>query len=100
MKVMMSRTKVKVDQIEAIKAAGKRVIEALEREQPQGIRYATFQLPDGVNFVTLVVTDDGIDNPMLALPEYQAFAENFKTWIAEPPISEQLTPGVSYRFFE
>lgn len=99
MKVSMSRTKVKADQLEAIKAAGKRVVEALEREQPQGIRYATFQLPDGVSFVTLVAIDDGVDNPLLALPEYRAFAENFKTWIVEPPNSEQLTVGVSYRFF-
>lgn len=99
MKVMMSRTRVKADQLEAIKAAGKRVLEALEREQPQGIRYATLQLPDGENFVTLVAIDDGVDNPLLALPEYRAFTEGFKSWIAEPPISEQLTIGGSYRFF-
>jgi hypothetical protein len=100
MKVMMSHTKVKPDQREAIKAAGMRVLEGLKREQPQGIRYATFQLPDGESFVTLVAIDDGIENPLHALPEYQAFAEGFKSWIAEPPTSEQLTVGWSYRFFE
>ena len=99
MKVMMSHTKVKADQLEAIKAAGMRVLEGLEREQPQGIHYATLQLPDGVSFITLVAIDDGIDNPLKALPEYQAFAEGFKSWIAEPPTSEQLTIGWSYRFF-
>jgi hypothetical protein len=99
MKVQMSRTKVKADQFAAISAAGKRVLEALEREQPQGLRYANLQLPDGVSYVTLVAIDDGIDNPLLALPEYQAFAENFKTWIAEPPTTERLTVVSSYRFF-
>jgi hypothetical protein len=99
MKVMMSRTKIKPDQREAILAAGKGVIEALEREQPQGIRYATLALPDGVSFVTLVAIDDGIDNPLLALPEYQKFAEGFKDWIAEPPTAEHLTVGTNYRFF-
>ncbi len=101
MKLTISRTKIKPDQLESISAAGKRVLDALEREQPQGIRYASYALPDGVSFVTFVAVDDGIDNPLLALPEYRAFTENFKNWIAEPPIVEQLqlTTGVSYRFF-
>jgi hypothetical protein len=98
MKVTISHTKVKDDQLAAINEAGKRVLEALEREQPQGIRYAVCPLPDGVSFVTLVITDDGVDNPLFALPEYRAFAENFKTWIAEPPTAEHLTVGSSYRF--
>lgn len=99
MKVMLSRTKVKPDQLEAIKAAGDRVLEGLEREQPQGVRYATFQLPDGLSFITLIAVDDGIENPLLALPEHKAFREGFKTWIAEPPIAEEATVGVSYRVF-
>ncbi len=99
MKVVISHTKVKADQLPAINAAGARVLEALEREQPQGLRYAVCPLPDGVSFVTLVITDDGVDNPLLALPEYRAFAENFKTCIAEPPTAEQLTVAASYRLF-
>lgn len=99
MKVVISHTKVKPDHLAAIDAAGKRVLEALERERSQGILYAVCPLPDGENFVTLVVTDDGVDNPLLALPEYRAFMESFKTWIAEPPTAEQLTAVSSYRFF-
>ncbi len=99
MKVVISHTKVKADQLAAINVAGARVLEALEREQPQGLLYAGCPLPDGVSFVTLVVTDDGVDNPLLALPEYRAFTENFKTWIAEPPTAEHLTVGRSYRLF-
>jgi hypothetical protein len=99
MKVVISHTKVKPDQVAAINAAGKRVLEALERERPQGILYAVCPLSDGENFVTLLVTDDGVDNPLLVLPEYRAFAENFKTWIAEPPTAEQLTAAISYRSF-
>jgi hypothetical protein len=98
MKVVISHTKVKPDQRAEIDAAGKRVLEALEREQPQNIRYAVCPLPDGVSFVTLVVTDDGGDNPLSALPEYRAFTQGFKTWIAEPPTAEQVTVGTSYRF--
>lgn len=99
MKVMISHTKVKPDQHAEINAAGKRVLEALERERPQGILYAVCPLPDGENVVTLTVTDDGVDNPLLALPEYKAFAANFKTWIAEPPTAEHLTAVSFYRSF-
>jgi hypothetical protein len=99
MKVVISHTKVKLDKRAEIDAAGKRVLEALERERPQGMLYAVCPLPDGENFVTLLITDDGVDNPLLALPEYRAFAENFKTWMAEPPTAEQLTAANSYRSF-
>ncbi|GHO77679.1 hypothetical protein KSD_54500 [Ktedonobacter sp. SOSP1-85] len=40
MKVAISHTKVKPDKRAEIDAAGKRVLEALERERPQGILYA------------------------------------------------------------
>jgi hypothetical protein len=99
MKVTISHTKVKLDKRDEINAAGKRVLEALERERPQGVLYAVCPLPDGENFVTLLITDDGVDNPIQALPEYRAFAENFKTWIAEPPTAEQLTAASAYRSF-
>ena len=99
MKVTISHTKIKPDKRAEINAAGKRVLEALERERPQGFLYAVCPLPDGENFVTLTITDNGVDNPILALPEFQAFAANFKTWVAEPPTAEQLTATTSYRSF-
>ena len=99
MRVWMVRAKVKADQIEAIEAAGQRIFEALEREQLQGIRYAVCRLPDGVTYINLLELDDGVDNPLLDLPEGQAFQEGRKTWMAEPPTSEQLTVVGSYRFF-
>lgn len=98
MKVAISRIKVKPDKRAEINAAGKRVLEALERERPQGFLYAVCPLPDGETFVTLTVTDDGVDNPLFALPEFRAFAE-IEDWAAEPPTSEQLTAANSYRSF-
>jgi hypothetical protein len=99
MKVWMVRATVKVDQVAAIEAAGKRVYEALEREQVQGIRYTTCRLPDGVTYINLLELDDGVDNPLLTLPEGRAFQEGLKTWMTEPPTSERLTVIESYRFF-
>jgi hypothetical protein len=95
----MVRAKVKAEQVAAIEAAGKRVYEALHREQVQGIRYTTCLLPDGVTYINLLELDDGVDNPLLDLPEGRAFQEGLKTWMAESPTSERLTVVGSYRFF-
>ena len=99
MNVLMVRAKVKAEQVAAIEAAGKRIFEALEREQPQGFRYTTCRLPDGVTYINLWEIDDGVDNPLTTLPEARAFQEGLKTWMAEPPIYEQLMVVGSYRFF-
>jgi len=97
--VLLVRAKVKAEQVAAIEAAGKRIFEALEREQPQGFRYTSCRLPDGVTYVNLWEIDDGATNPLSSLPEARAFQEGLKTWIAAPPVYEQLTVVGSYRFF-
>lgn len=99
MKVMMTRTKIKADKFAEVNAAGDRVIAALEREQPQNIRYAVCELPDGEGFLTFVAIEEGTDDPLKALPEYQEFAANFKSWLAEMPIAEKATVIRSYRLF-
>jgi hypothetical protein len=52
-----------------------------------------------VTYISLLAIDDGVDNPLPALPEARAFQEGLKQWLAEPPTSEQLTVFGSYRFF-
>lgn len=99
MKVVMVRAKVKDAHVAEIEAAGERLFAALDREQPQGIRYTTCRLPDGVTYVNLIAVDDGVDNPLLAVPEARAFQEGLKQWLAESPTSEELTVFGSYRFF-
>ena len=99
MKVQMVRANVKATAVPEIEAAGKRLLAALELAQPQGMRYTTCRLPDGVTYVNLIAIDDGVDNPLLALPEARAFQEGLKHWQASPPTSEQLTVFGSYRFF-
>jgi len=99
MNVLMVRATVKAAQVTEIEAAVKRVFAALQHEQPKGIRYASSRLPDGVTYVVLLELDDGVDNPLPALPEFRAFQETLKNSMAEPPISDQLTVIGSYRFF-
>ncbi len=99
MNVLLARATVKAEAVAEIEAAGKRIFEALARDQPQGFRYTTCRLPDGVTFISIWEIDDGATNPLSSLPEARAFQEGLKTWMAEPPIYEQLTVAGSYRFF-
>jgi len=99
MYTLMVRSKVKAAHVTEVEAAVKRVFAALQQEQPNGIRYASCRLSDGVTYVAVLERDDGVDNPLPALPEFRAFQENLKNWMAEPPISEQVTVIGSYRFF-
>jgi hypothetical protein len=99
MKVLLVRAKVKDAHVTEIEAAGERLFAALQQAQPQGVRYTTCRLPDGVTYVSLLAIDDGVDNPLATYPEARAFQEGLKQWLAEPPTSEQLTVFGSYRFF-
>jgi len=76
MNALMIRSKVKAEHVPDLEAAVKRVFAALQQAQPNGIRYASCRLP-----------------------EFRAFQENLKNWIAEPPSSEQVTVIGSYRLF-
>lgn len=96
MNILMVRSKVKAAHVTEVEAAVKRVFAALQQAQPQGIRYTSCRLADGVTYVAVLELDEGVDNPLPALPEFRAFQENLKQWMAEPPTAEQLTLIGSY----
>src|SRR5258708_20635205 len=100
MNTLMIRSKVKAEHVPDLEAAVKRVFAALQQAQPNGIRYASCRLPDGVTYVAILEIDDGVNNPLPTLPEFRAFQENLKNWVAEPPSSQQGTVIGSYRLFQ
>jgi quinol monooxygenase YgiN len=99
MSVRMIRAKIKADKVGELEKAAKELFTAIEAAQPQGVRYASCKLPDGVTYVILLALDDDENNPLSAVPAFRDFQENLKTWIAGPPAIEQLTPVGSYRLF-
>jgi quinol monooxygenase YgiN len=99
MSVRMIRAKIKADKVGELEKAAKELFTAIEAAQPQGVRYASCKLPDGVTYVILLALDDDENNPLGAVPAFRDFQENLKTWIAGPPAIEQLTPVGSYRLF-
>ena len=99
MSVLTVRAKVKEEHVAEAEAAVKRMFAAIEREGLEGIRYASVKLADGATFLALLELDDGVDNPLLDLPEAQEFYASLPGWYAEEP---EVGPGTvigSYRLF-
>jgi hypothetical protein len=99
MSVMMIRVKVKPENVNDVEAAAKTMFGALAKVQPKGVQYASSKLSDGVTFVIVLALESPKDNPLPAIPEFRAFQEGLKGWLAEPPMSEQLSIVGSYNLF-
>ena len=99
MSVRMVRAKVKAGKTTEVEKAAKEMFAAIEAAQPQGVRYAACELPDGETYVILLELDDDDNNSLAAVQAFKDYQDNLKNWIAEPPVVEQLTPVGSYRLF-
>jgi hypothetical protein len=77
------------------------VFRALEKTKPEGLRYATFRLEDGVSFVHIasIETVDGA-NPLAALDEFKAFTQDIASRCEEPPVASAAETIGNYRVLE
>ena len=100
MKRVLVRYKVKPDRAEENAAFVREVFDELKKDGPEGLRYATFKLDDGVSFVHVasIETDDG-HNPLSDSPAFKAFQAEIKERCVEPPVAVDLHEIGSYRFF-
>jgi hypothetical protein len=96
---LIVRAKVKPECVADVEAGVKKMFAAIAQAQPQGVRYSSSRLPDGVTFLAQLELEDGEENPLPMVPAFTEFQENLKQWIAEPPIPEHLTVIESYRSF-
>jgi hypothetical protein len=99
MTTMMLQATVKPECVGDVEAAVKTMFAAIDAAAPDGVRYASCRSQDGVSFVALLALDDGIENPLPAIPEFRAFQEGLGQWLAAPPVPDQLTVVGSYRLF-
>lgn len=69
--------------------------------QPDGIRYATFRLDDGVTFVHVasIETPDG-SNPLDSIAAFRAFGQGIAQRCEEGPTATAATLVGSYRLVE
>jgi hypothetical protein len=71
------------------------VFAELAAEQPEGLRYASFRLDDGVSFVHVAVLD-GEMNPLSASAAFAKFQSGIKDRCAEGPDPSDATMIGSY----
>ena len=96
MKRVMVSYRVKPESVAANEALVRAVYEELRLTQPEGMRYATFRLDDGVSFVHINLSDGG--NALNELAAFKAFQDRIGERLDEgPTVSEPSVIG-SYRF--
>ena len=96
MRRVIVRYKVKPGREAENAALVRAVYEELHRDDPEGLRYATYQLEDGVSFVHLAITEDG-QNPLPQVEAFQRFQENLRERCEEPPVVTEVREIGSYR---
>jgi hypothetical protein len=99
MSVTMLRQKVKEERVEAAEAAVHDLFATLQRERPEGLRYASTRVADSSTFVILFELADGSEDPRPAIPEFTRFLEQLKGWVDGPPVVETLDVVGSYDLF-
>lgn len=99
MNVTMIRATVKPESVHDLEAAARAMFSALEERQPGGVRYASSRLPGGTTYVILLALEQPAENPLPSIPEFQAFQQGLRSWLAEAPTAEQLSVIGSYRLF-
>ena len=100
MKGVIVRYKIKPDQAARNEELVRAVYDELDRTKPAGLRYATFQLDDGVSFVHLASndTEDG-RSPLSEVQAFRRFQENIDDRCEEAPAVTELREIGSYRLF-
>ena len=101
MKRVLVRYKVKADRAKENTEFIQNVFTELKQNSPEGLRYASFKLEDGVSFVHIasIETESG-NNPLAETSAFKNFQANIKDRCEEPPVAVDLNEIGSYRFFE
>jgi hypothetical protein len=97
MRRVMVRYRVKPDQAQANEALVRAVYDELAEVRPEGLRYTTYKLEDGVSFVHIAATDtaDG-HNPLPDVAAFRKFVEGIGDRCDEPPVTVELQEVGSY----
>lgn len=100
METTIVRYKVKADRAEENKAFIRRVFDALDANRPDGLRYVSFNLADGLSFVHIaVVESEGGENPLQKIAAFKDFVADIKDRCDEPPAASSADIVGSYRLF-
>ena len=98
MRRVIVRYRVKPDRVAENEELVRAVYEELAAVKPEGFRYATVKLDDGVSFVHIAVHET--ENPLPALASFRAFSEGVRDRCDEPPVVSDATLVGSYGLLE
>ncbi len=99
MKKTVVRYKIKADRLEENKALIKKVFDELNEKQPQGLKYVSYLLNDGVSFMHIIqISTSDESNPLMNIKAFGEFTKNIKERCEEPPMPVNMTEVASYGF--
>jgi len=100
METTIVRYKVKADHAEENRELIRKVFGQLDEDRPEGLRYVSFNLDDGLTFVHIAVVEtvDG-KNPLPDTAAFQDFVARIKERCDEPPVATKANIVGSYRLF-
>ncbi len=96
MKTIMVRYKTSQAHADTNETLVRAVFDELRARAPQGLRYASHRLADGVTFVHIATVETPNQNPLTALPSFKTFQEQLKNRCVEPPVVTELPVIDSY----
>jgi hypothetical protein len=100
MRQVVVRYKVKPGREAENEALVRAVYEELDRRRPEGLRYATFALEDGVSFLHLAsIETDGARSPFEGVVAFERFQDGIRDRCEEPPVVTELRPVGTFRVF-
>ena len=101
MKRVVVRYRVKPGEVERNEELVRAVYEELHRASPEGFRYATFRLDDGVSFVHIASHESPDEsNPLPGLAAFRRFTEDIAARCDEPPVVSVASEIGSFRLLE
>jgi hypothetical protein len=98
MRQSLIRYQTKPDQADANEKLVRAVYAELHHDQPDGFRYATLRLADGVTFVHIALSERD-PSPIVTVKAFGEFQAGIRDRCEEPPVAQAFTEVGSYRFF-
>ena len=99
MRRVIVRYRLKPGQAELNEELVRGVYDELHQVRPEGLRYGTFRLDDGLTFVHIALVE-GEANPLAQLEAFKAFTAGIQERCDEPPQSSSMTEIGSYGLFD
>jgi hypothetical protein len=96
-KRVMVRYRVKPERVSENVELVRAVYDELHETRPEGLRYATFKLDDGVSFVHLAEHDEDGPNQLTPLASFERFQEGIAERCDDPPVVTEVSTIGAYR---